>query len=29
MKAINIIDGKDKVHNKEAIPAILQQALAV
>lgn len=29
MKAINIIDGKDKVHNKEAIPAILQRALAV
>ena len=29
MKAINIIDGKDKVHNKEAIPAILQDALAV
>jgi hypothetical protein len=29
MQAITILDGKDKQHNKEAIPNILQQALAV
>jgi len=29
MRAITIIDGTDKVHTKEALPSILQEALAV
>lgn len=29
MQAILILDGKDKMHNKEAIPSILQSALGV